>query len=76
MNYKIDIHKDLCNEFVYEVDIIVEANKIKSYFRTSFNNKQPEVAIRRAIKNLKIPEHQIKQITIIPVQKLGKSQIK
>ena len=47
---KTNIDTQIKHGFVYEVTIKTEADKTVSFFQTTFNLKQPEVAIKRAIK--------------------------
>lgn len=73
---QINIDDKICDEYVYEVTIKVEAGKVESFYQTTFNRKQVEVAVKRALKALKIEDYRVKRIIISPIQKLGKSQIK
>lgn len=72
----IIIDDAICDEYVYEVTIKIEANKTESFYQTVFNKKQPEVAINRAIKAAKIEKQHIKKVIITKIQRLGSSQIK
>ena len=72
----IEIDSCICDEYVYQVTVKVEAGKQEGYYQTTFNKKQPETAINRAIKAIKIERHLIKKIKVTMLQKLGFSQIK
>lgn len=73
---KITIDDAICDDFVYEVNIKVEANKMESYYQTTFNRKQQETAINRAIRFAKIDKMHVKHVHVRLVQKLGYSQLK
>lgn len=70
-----EIDKKITDEFVYEVTIKVEAAKLESYYQTTFNLKQPEVSINRAIRASKIDKERVKKITVTALQQLSYSQI-
>ena len=72
----IEIDNSICIDYVYEVMVKVEANKNTSYYQTSFNRNQQEIAIKRCLKVLKIEERYVQKITIKALQQLGLSQIK
>ena len=71
---KIIIDDAICDDYVYEVTIKIEANKSESYYQTTFSKRQPEVGINRAIKASKIEKHHIKKVIITKIQQLGNSQ--
>lgn len=73
---KITIDEAICPDFVYEVMIKVEADKTESYYQTTFNLKQQETSINRAIRATKIDKMKVKKVSVRMIQKLGYSQLK
>lgn len=58
------------------VDIIIQAGKINCTYRTTFNIKQPDIAIRRAIKHAGTKEEHVTRVSVNMVEKRGPANYK
>lgn len=72
----VSIDESITDEFVYSVLINVESKIATCCYQTTFNLKQPETAIKRAVKLSGIQDKDIIKITVTKISQLGFSQIK
>lgn len=72
----VNIDESITDEFVYEVTVNVESKVATCCYQTTFNLKQPEISIKRAVKLSGIQDKDIIKITVTKISQLGFSQIK
>lgn len=72
---KPEIDTCITPEFVYEVEVQITADGTVLLYNTTFNIKQPQTAINRAIRHYKIKQESVEAISIKMVKQLGFSQL-